>query len=259
MVQKNKKMRFTRALMLATSILVMTGFTLLAVYAAGRMESIVLQNTEQDVAAAVRQADQALAQVWEAIARQGDTLVKNPNFIEAILLKKNGDTEYERQINELRVERELQNQYTGASHIENIIFYDEAGAYYGSRKNVAYYRDVLPRQEWMLPVLEGDTMSVSRYNVYPPGMAMPVHIFARRLYNSANGDYLGTLAVITDMDVFTDIVDGIFPGSGNTCVLLSASGVVEYSTGGKISADDLHIINTLRAGAQDGDSAAIKA
>ena len=259
MVQKNKKMRFTRALMLATSILVMTGFTLLAVYAAGRMESIVLQNTEQDVAAAVRQADQALAQVWEAIVRQGDSLVKNPNFIEAILLKKNGDTEYERQINELRVERELQNQYTGASHIENIIFYDEAGAYYGSRKNVAYYRDVLPRQEWMLPVLEGDTMSVSRYNVYPPGMAMPVHIFARRLYNSANGDYLGTLAVITDMDVFTGIVDGIFSGSGNTCVLLSASGVVEYSTGGKISADDLHIINTLRAGAQDGDSAAIKA
>lgn len=259
MVQKKKKIRFTRALMLATTILVMTGFTLLAVYAAGRMESIVLQNTEQDVAAAVRQADQALEQLWETIQRQGDSLVKNPNFIEAILLKKNGDTEYERQINELRVERELQNQYTGASHIENIIFYDEAGAYYGSGKNVAYYRDVLPRQEWMLPVLEGDTMSVSRYNVYPPGMAMPVHIFARRLYNSANGDYLGTLAVITDMDVFTDIVDGIFSGSGNTCVLLSASGVVEYSTGGKISADDLHIINTLRAGAQDGDSAAIKA
>lgn len=144
MVQKNKKMRFTRALMLATSILVMTGFTLLAVYAAGRMESIVLQNTEQDVAAAVRQADQALEQLWETIQRQGNSLVKNPNFIEAILLKKNGDTEYERQINELRVERELQNQYTGASHIENIIFYDEAGAYYGSRKNVAYYRDVLP-------------------------------------------------------------------------------------------------------------------
>ena len=82
--------------MLATSILVMTGFTLLAVYAAGRMESIVLQNTEQDVAAAVRQADQALEQLWETIQRQGDSLVKNPNFIEAILLKKNGDTEYER-------------------------------------------------------------------------------------------------------------------------------------------------------------------
>lgn len=227
---KKEKLRFGKALMLATSVLVMTGFTLIAVYSTIRLERIVLVNKENDMTAVVEQANQSLEQVWGNLCKQGDSLSKNSNFIDALLLKKNGNTVYQRQINELQVEKELQNLYTSGNNIDNLIFYDDLGIYYASRKNVAYYRDILPNADWFSPVLSGETMQVSRYNVWPAGMSIPVHVFAQRLLSSTDGSYLGTLTIITPMDVFSNVVNGLALGESGIGILLSETGEIEYMT-----------------------------
>ncbi|MEG1926774.1 MAG: histidine kinase, partial [Ruthenibacterium sp.] len=146
----------------------------------------------------------------------------------------NADTMYRRQRSEVNVERALQNLLCSMADMDNIVLYTNNITYFGSRKQVDYYRTHLRQEEWMQQIENGTKEQTIQYNyelsVNRGEMQKEMLLFAQRLYDVTTARYLGTLVITMPMEKITGIVDDMFVDGQTMGVLLDAEMQPVYQT-----------------------------